>query len=135
MLIMIFMLFSLMLFSLMLFSLVLVVMANLRVPLRELVITVFEHEVNRIEPAERGVEGSSEHHRFRFGFSINAFFAMLIVVVFAFMLFFVIFLMSVIVIFVMTAVSTRRFNMKGNAVGRTEISIRDTDITPVACCR
>ena len=124
-----------MLFSLVLFSLVLVVVANLHVPLRELVISVFEHEVNRIEPAERGVEGSSEHHRFRFSFSVNALFAMLIVVVFAFMLFFVIFLMSVIVIFAMTAVSTRRFNMKGNTVSGAEISIRDTDITPVACCR
>ena len=39
----------------MLFSLVLVVVANLHVPLSELVISVFEHEVNRIEPAERGV--------------------------------------------------------------------------------
>ena len=124
-----------MLFSLVFFSLVLVVVANLHVPLRELVISVFEHEVNRIEPAERGIEGSSEHHRFRFCFSVNAFFAMLIVVVFAFMLSFVIFLMSVIVMSSMTAMSTGRLNMKGNTVSGAEITIRDTDITPVACCR
>ena len=76
-----------MLFSLVLFSLVLVVVANLHMALRELVISIFEHEVNRIEPAERGVEGSSEHHRFRFSFSVNALFAMLSVVVLAFMLY------------------------------------------------
>ena len=119
----------------MLFSLVLVVVANLHVPLRELVISVFEHEVNRIEPAERGIEGSSEHHRFRLSFSGNAFLTVLIVMLLSFMLFFVIFLMSVIMIFAMTAVSTRRLNMKGNTVSGAEISIRNTDITPVACCR
>ena len=62
-------------------------------------------------------------------------FAVLLVMVFAFMLFFVISLMFVIVMSSMTAVSTRRFNMKGNTVSGFEISIRDTDITPVACCR
>ena len=55
MLIMIVMLFSLVLFSLVLFSCVLVVVANLHMALRELVISIFEHEVNRVEPAERSV--------------------------------------------------------------------------------
>ena len=122
-----------MLLSFVFFSLVLVVVANLHVPLRELVVSVFEHEVNRIEPAERGVEGSSEHHRFRFSFSVNAFFAMLIMVVSAFMLSLLIFIMSVIVMSSMTAVSTGRLNMKGNTVSGAEITIRDTDITPVTC--
>ena len=44
-----------MLFSLVLFSFVLVVVANLHMALRELVISIFEHEVNRVEPAERSV--------------------------------------------------------------------------------
>ena len=122
-----------MLLSFVFFSLVLVVVANLHVPLRELVVSVFEHEVNRIEPAERGVEGSSEHHRFRFSFSVNAFFAMLIMVVSAFMLSLLIFIMSVIVMSSMTAVSTGRLNMKGNTVSGAEIIIRDSDITPVTC--
>ena len=44
-----------MLFPFVLFSLVLVVVANLHMALRELVISIFEHEVNRVEPAERSV--------------------------------------------------------------------------------
>ena len=60
-------------------------------------------------------------------------FAVLLVMVFAFMLSVVIFLMFVIVMSSMTAVPTRRLNMKGNTVSGAEITIRDTDITPVTC--
>jgi anaerobic C4-dicarboxylate transporter len=51
------------------------------------------------------------------------------------MLSLVIFLMSVVVVFSMTAVSSWRLNMKGNTVSAAEITIRDTDITPLACRR
>jgi hypothetical protein len=109
-----------------------ITMLGFHVPLRQLVIGIFDHEINGVQPGQRGVDRASQHKCLRFSFSVNTFFTVLIVMIFPFMLSFVIFLMFVIVIFFMTAVPTRRLNMEGNTISSANITVGDAYIAPVS---